>query len=307
MANRSYTTRQDFREGWNILANRYARPGTIKEMVNVMLDPLAEGALRQAYGTSRWGYTGTIDQFTKAKASGRYPGVCLITRGAEADHGSADEIIIGMMAQNGGQVDAHFYIPSAPETTTRKMNFPFGTTFSTLIEAGDSYGIKWNDWCFVFGEETWTDAVSVTVSVNGGGTWSTISNGISWQGATVGGLFNHTLLFTHNTTGETQSVDFTVGIPLLSTPTVKTWQAYPLNYGQRLYTGSNLPYFDSHPIFARFGNPATWTDPQGRFTSGIIFAMVYAIPEVIARELFRPPPEKFYKIDAVFRVPASRY
>jgi len=272
MANRSYTTRQDFRDGWNIAVNRYARPGAIGEMVNAMLDPLAHGALRPAYGVDIFASTGTINEYSASDAAGRYPGICHISRLKEADYGNYDEITVGVMRTVGTITSAHFYLLAPPDTSTIKMNFPWGNTMATTMTRGLAMLVYPYDWCWIPNEQNAHDNITMTLSGASNAIVTSITDGgLRIEAPAIGVSETISLVFTHNDTAEVNTISFRLNYTAATGSLPNIWMLPQSNwYNNELFLGT-YSYADSAAGHDRIvGYPTTaastvGADSMGRF------------------------------------------
>lgn len=274
MASRSYTNRQDFRGGWNLSVNRYADPGGIAFLYNTMLDPLALGALRTAYGVVPFGFTGTINQNTLSVfANGRYPGICHISRIKEADAGGYDTICVGMAYQEGSPrssattTSAKFYLLAPPDTATMKMNFPFGKgPFLHDMKTGDTFFIYPFDLIQLFGANSNFSPPAEypqvnTISLAGVGTASTYTfGGVRYDAPGAGGPpCTLTIGWKHGYTGEaattTHIISFIAGTYSILSPVYITQSPpkfFPRGFRTSSYSGLKGETYNFYGIIRNF-------------------------------------------------------
>ena len=232
MSNRIHSSRLDFRSGWVMLQQRYGVPGAPAEMNNVQLDLMAEGAVRPTWGMVPFAFIGdaytsasTDSQWTFSTSGPKYTGISGIEVLKVGDGGTADTVMLTVDKQAPAQstYSTAFYYLTAPTTVSKKMNFPFGTSFTASCNPSTTLSWQIADLVYLHGQPRPKHASSKQIPITvaktaGGGTLTQTYNYFEWFAPASTGSNTLTVTFTHDETTVVETLTIVVDVTDENTP-----------------------------------------------------------------------------------------
>jgi len=288
MANRTYTNRFDFVEGWQNTVHRYAKPGTIKNLFNCLLDPYNKEAVRQVYGarpvmfTKEW--HGTSDLFRRAYPTwiandmGKFPGVALIEP-IKFGGDDGDTVLSAVNYAVGSTATTEFFYNSEPNTATRVFGgTPFTTPIPITVPHDADYKVFGRNFVSIRGyNQLSTAAYEWTVTATVAPTFGALAYGANddstYTAPASGTTDSFTLEWTDDNNGDTAAVAFDVTLVAAGTVVANDHYAiipaagHPHRYGEYFYSERDQYQGDDYSPFFSWSNNnyngTTWSVTGG--------------------------------------------